>query len=468
VPFDSETETPASLLIKHITAPPPPLMDAGPAIQAVVDYALAKDREARYQKAGKLATDLLNALGMASTIPLTLQRPANQSTQQVTAPAESAARPRGAVKFPGKVIAIVGAILVLSLGAFGVWRLLTGSSAQNKEFGTLSFQDGSSPVDEATLAALNLPQLKEGTQYEVWLMSTSSEERHSLGVLTVDENGNGRLSFVDDEGHNLLAEADRFEITVEPKPDTSPNPSGQVAFSGALPPQTLVHIRHLLVAFSGAPNETGLGLGLLNEAKLLNLTAQDLLTAQQAGQLAEARQNAEALVNIIEGKNGQDFGDVDGDGTVTNPGDGFGLLLNGESIGYIQGTLEHAKLGAQTADATAHIQLHADHVMICAQNLDEWAAELRDLSLKIAQSDSVEAMEGNARQAAALSDRLLHGQDLNGNEIVDPLPQEGGAETAYQHALYMADISVLSGPNRMPPPAPPGTSSSNPGGLYGP
>jgi hypothetical protein len=206
----------------------------------------------------------------------------------------------------------------------------------------------------------------------------------------------------------------------------------------------------------------------LNESKLLNLTAQNMLSAQQAGQLAETRQNAEALVNIIEGKNGQDFGDVDGDGTVTNPGDGFGLLLNGESLGYIQGTLEHAKLGSQTADATAHIQLHAGHVVICAQNLDEWAAELRDLSLKIAQSESVEAMEGDARQAAALSDRLLHGQDLNGNEIVDPLPQEGGAETAYQHALYMADISVLSGSNRMPPPASSGNAPSHEGGEYGP
>ena len=53
-------------------------------------------------------------------------------------------------------------------------------------------------------------------------------------------------------------------------------------------------------------------------------------------------------------------------------------------------------------------------------------------------------------------------------DFVDPLPQEGGAQTAYQHTLYMADISVLQGPNRMPPPAPVGTSSSNAGGAYGP
>jgi len=465
-PFNSETETPASLLIKHITAPPPPLPEASPAIQAIMDYALAKDREARYQKAGKLAADLLNALGLAATAPLTVKRLADQPTQKLTVPREST--PRRAINFPLGVIAGLGVILVLGLGAFWGWRQFTGAGAEEKEFGTLSFQDGSSPVDEVTLSALNLPQPKTGTQYQVWLISTSGEERHPLGMLNLDEKGNGQLDYVDDQGHNLLAEADRFEITLEPNPDSSPNPSNEVVFSGALPPQTLVHIRHLLVAFDGAPNQTALVLGLLNQAKLLNLTTQAMLAAQQAGKLAETRQNAEALVNIIEGQNGQDFGDVDGDGTVTDPSDGFGLLLNGESIGYIQGTLEHAKLGALTPDATAHIQLHAEHVVICAQNLDEWAVELRDLSLEIAQSESVEAMEGNARQAAALADRLLHGQDLNGNEIIDPLPQEGGAQTAYQHTLYMADISILQGPNRTPRPAPPGTSPSNEAGEYGP
>jgi len=462
-PFDSETETPASLLIKHITASPPPLPQAGPAIQAVIDRALAKDRQARYQKAGDLAADLLSALGLAATV----QRPTDLGTQKV-APLGRSPAPRAA-NLPWRVIAAVGAILVLGVGLFWGWRLFaTSSSAQGKDFGTLSFQNGSNLVDEVTLAGVNLPQPKNGTQYEVWLINTGGEARHSLGVLKVDEKGRGQVNFVDPQGHNLLAEADRFEITLEPNPDPSPNPTDQVVFSGALPPLALVHIRHLLVAFAGAPNSTGLAIGLLSQTKLLDTTAQAMLAAQQAGNLAETRHNAEALVNVIEGKNGQDFGDVDGDGTVTNPGDGFGLLLNGDNLGYIQGTLAHAKLGAQTADATAHIQLHAGHVVICAQNLDGWAADLRDLSLQIARSQDVAAIGAKVRQAAALSDRLLHGQDLNGNEIVEPLPQEGGAETAYQHALYMADISVLSGPNRMPPPAPPGTSPPSGGNDYGP
>ena len=47
------------------------------------------------------------------------------------------------------------------------------------------------------------------------------------------------------------------------------------------------------------------------------------------------------------------------------------------------------------------------------------------------------------QQVAALADRFLNGKDLNGNEVIDPLPDEAGAKTAYQHARYLADIAVL-------------------------
>jgi len=62
LPFDSPTETPISLILKHIAEAPPPLPGASPAVQAVIDRALAKDREARYPKAGDLATELLTSI----------------------------------------------------------------------------------------------------------------------------------------------------------------------------------------------------------------------------------------------------------------------------------------------------------------------------------------------------------------------------------------------------------------------
>jgi serine/threonine-protein kinase len=59
LPFDSPTETPLSLIIKHLTEMPPPIPDVNPAVQAVLDRALAKNREQRYSRAGDLAADLL-------------------------------------------------------------------------------------------------------------------------------------------------------------------------------------------------------------------------------------------------------------------------------------------------------------------------------------------------------------------------------------------------------------------------
>ncbi len=79
--FDvADTEMPYALLLKHLTEAPPPLPGGNPALQAVLDRALAKKREARYQRAGDLAADLLvgifgarsiSAATSRSTLPLT-------------------------------------------------------------------------------------------------------------------------------------------------------------------------------------------------------------------------------------------------------------------------------------------------------------------------------------------------------------------------------------------------------------
>jgi len=46
------------------------------------------------------------------------------------------------------------------------------------------------------------------------------------------------------------------------------------------------------------------------------------------------------------------------------------------------------------------------------------------------------------RQAVALSHNMFRRSDLNGNERIEAISTEGGARTACQHALHMADIVV--------------------------
>jgi len=70
LPFDAPDETIFSLLLKHIHEPPPPIPALTPAVQAVVDRALAKRPEDRYQRAGDLATELMVSIfGLRASPP---------------------------------------------------------------------------------------------------------------------------------------------------------------------------------------------------------------------------------------------------------------------------------------------------------------------------------------------------------------------------------------------------------------
>jgi hypothetical protein len=131
---------------------------------------------------------------------------------------------------------------------------------------------------------------------------------------------------------------------------------------------------------------------------------------------------------------------------VDDPGDGYGLLLNGENLGYIQGSFTHADLALQAPDATEKMHTHGEHVKICATNMSEWTPELRDQLTTILRTplDSPD-LEGMIRKAVALADKIRNGIDVDGDEKVEPIPGEGGAVTAYEHAYYMADMVIVPG-----------------------
>jgi hypothetical protein len=59
-------------------------------------------------------------------------------------------------------------------------------------------------------------------------------------------------------------------------------------------------------------------------------------------------------------------------------------------------------------------------------------------------------LEGMVREAVALADKIRNGIDVNGNEKIEPVPGEGGAVTAYEHAYYMADMVIVQGASQPP------------------
>ena len=64
VPFEAETTW--GIIFKHINEPPPPIPGILPPVQNVIDRALAKDPDARYQTCRELAADYMDAIGMVS------------------------------------------------------------------------------------------------------------------------------------------------------------------------------------------------------------------------------------------------------------------------------------------------------------------------------------------------------------------------------------------------------------------
>ena len=468
LPFGGEDDTVASALIRHITEPPHPLPEVSKDVQAIVFRALAKDRSDRYSKASEMALEVRQALG----VPLgTRELDMLKASATYPTPAGLVAPPSVVTAKPsrtGRALWTVG-IIVLLLVAVGVGILLgtdvfddenpsspapAGLSMDDmpeESFGVLGFNSEAGQFgNQVMLYVTGLTPPSQDMNYEAWLLGP--ETRRSIGVLDVGSGGEGELTFADENGENLLAAFERFEITLEPSPDSNPLPTGDAVYSGAVPAEPLAHIRHLLTAFGRTPDGGGLVTNLMKHARLIAESTEALLDAQRATDLDAMKHEAEGLVNLIEGEGGEHFGDLDGDDEVTNPGDGFGLLPGAQNAGYIQTAIEHARYSAGTATATDNIMHQEQYFEAAAQNLGGWAAQLRDAALSIVESEDLSAAEPYVEQVITLAERFLSGQDADQDGSVEPIQDEGGAETALYYALRMADMPVLAGMDRVPDP----------------
>lgn len=469
VPFEADSSM--SVLHMHIYEPPPPIAGLSEKLQDVMDRALAKDPDQRFQTPLELAQAFETALtGTTEAETLLYPSAAKSITTRRRHPATVAEPGVNKQRLP-MFIGIIG-IAAIALGALAVSRISnpgitapptplpseehgsggipaapTDSSPAiappSDPIGLLRFQDGSAEADQVTFSSGNLPQPPDGSHYEAWLIADDGESLFSVGVIQFDAENRASLTFVDPAGRNLLAFYHGMQITIEPSPDNNPNPSNEVAFITSLPPNGFLHVRHLLSEFSSTPNQTAFVRGLKRNTDLLNDLAQKMLTSFEAGDEENVRLQAEQMLNLIVGNQSQDHKDWNGDGNIDDPGDGYGLLLNGSNTGYIQGTFSHANLSIQSPDATENMLIHGDHVKIAADNVSGWTAQLRDQLIGIIEAPSLSEAEPAIRQTVVFANQIRNGVDVNGNENIEPIPGEGGAMTAYEHSYYMADILLF-------------------------
>jgi hypothetical protein len=318
--------------------------------------------------------------------------------------------------------------------------------------GVLRFQDGTALADAVNISTDTLPLPAAGSQYEAWLIADDAKRRISIGVLSFDAANKAWLTFVDREGRNLLGKYSAMEITVEPSPDSNPNSSNNIAYVVRLPEDGLIHVRNLLFSSGATPNQIGFIHGLHTDTQLLSELGKRLLTAFESGNEPEVSLQAENMLNLIVGSRSEHYKDWNGNGSIDDPGDGYGLLLNGENLGYIQGTYTDAYLAATAEDATENMKVHGEHVQIAANNIGYWTLELRDQLTTISLAPFDSEMEGLIHQAVSLANQIHHGIDINGNENMEPVQGEGGALTAYELAYYMADMLIVPVANQTPTP----------------
>lgn len=453
VPFDAESSF--GVLMKHLNDPPPPIPGISKDLQSVINRALAKDPAHRYDSAGELVNEFEAVLS---------GKKLSEKTDTLKNIVSKATVPPHAVTAPSRLPILIGGVIVLALIVItGIWLLrpsLMPSAPRldpDQPVGHIAYNDFNYLVDQVIISINGLPPPEPGTHFEVWMLSQGGEKRRSIGNVTFDGNS-GQLNYINPNGDNLLAEFDQFEVTLEAN-DDDPTPSNEVVASSVFPPLALPHMRHLLVSIGNTPEGIALIQGLWDGSDTINTSVLELREAYSEEDEETVRLKTEEIINQLSGnKNLKLYKDWNGDGSIDDPMNGYGLLPNGDPTsgaeqGYIPQTLHTVRLIAESSDATRGIQEHRQKINVCIFNMEKWGRSLLDLALQLQNMPYGPEMEAIITEMELLSSRLVNGEDANGNGRIEPISDEGGADTAYVEAYLMAEMPLLPGAQRIPPPA---------------
>ena len=267
IPFQADTTF--GMLMKHINEPPPPIRGISSDLQALIDRALAKDPDLRYQSAGEMADEFLSIFNGQTVSPGTFYNAemARKAAEE-RRPPKSGSQPPIRFRWLRVVIETTVALLI----AFVIFQIV-GPVTQavtatpvprdpNVAAGKLRFGDFSNVMDEIRLT-LNSAELPgAGYHYDAWLISDDNATTRKLGNVTFNTAGVGQLSLIDPDQENILAGFNQIFISKEPDETDSNQPTGEIAYSSIFPPNTLIPIRKLLVLNETTPESLALIQGL--------------------------------------------------------------------------------------------------------------------------------------------------------------------------------------------------------------
>lgn len=461
-------DTPVSIIFKQAHEPLPPPREFRPdlpeSVEQILLTALAKDREERFQNAAEFKAALLQVQGsLAGDKGVNLappDKPTRRDVRPLASPEVEKETPKAK---PWGLLATAGGGLLLVIVLAGLFLSFRGQTAQENPGPAIAAEataplveasrpepvvaGGESPVgtlrfvDNDTVRAGNfilhmdgVDAPPSGSHYELWL--TDSNREKTLNLVSQLVVNNGRVNFEGSTGQNLLGNYSQVIVSLEPDDDSEAGMSDQIAFVGSLPGEPLAHLRQ--VTFKDPVNGQGFLPGAEEQILIAISHTGFVQEALAADDLNQARRHAEHVVNILEGKEGPHFGDLDGDGLAQNPGDGFGVRS------YLARALEQIQLASETATATADTQLYADRILSTGNNTLALVDAAAEKALQIFAADTVAEAQAFADELEMLVDQVLNGADLDGNGAIDPTKNEGGLEALYQDSLQMGEMTIFA------------------------
>jgi len=463
LPFEGETTM--GVLMKHINEPPAPIPGLPTGMQYVLDRALAKDVDDRFQTPAEFGDAFRKAIDNKidfSTLDVLSPKPTRKRAKKLFNNRKNNwILPVGV----GLILVALGAGIffsgVLSFGAPATGTPALTSTGSNAlpalsmtaartetpiaaillgRTGVLQFSDESAVADQAKLIATALLAPPPGNQYQVWLVE--GKNRLSLGILNLDANGKGELTYKNDQGLNLIGNYSGVEVSIEPSPDPDPKSSGIIVYSFTHAPDGLPHLRALLTSYPNAPNQTALVQGLHTDIGTINELAKEMQKAGANSNIDRVRLNAEAILNLIVGDQSPDHKDWNNDGQADDPSDGYGLLLNGRNQGFLDATFTETDAAVNSAGASQQMITGGEGVKSGVQNLAQWTDQLRQMLTEILTTASASDIKQKAAAAAALTTTMLNGVDQDQNGTVEPSAGEAGAQLVYEQAYRMGDMPL--------------------------
>ncbi|HLV99700.1 MAG TPA: serine/threonine-protein kinase [Ktedonobacterales bacterium] len=356
------------------------------------------------------------------------------------------------------LIIIGGGILLIALGNKTTPQTNLNPAASN--IGSVTFSDSdpndfSHPANTLQATFSNMRQPTGGSTYFAWLCDSGSSTCALVGAVLVQRNGSATLK--DSQANNLLGVSNlaklatnlTFEITQEQTESSSPpsKPSQNVIYSGQIVSNVLLHIRHQLAAFPNKGelfpgNTTALDTGLGVDATLLNQLAQQL---QAASTLTDQQVAAEEMLNLIAGKAGQKDWNQDGQTSIAQGDDGFGMGTNAtvnastcsgqQNSSYLSLTMQHACLAAK-ASGTANLSSLFNKIKAAGANIAAALATVQTIAQKIAQATNANAFsQGDVNTLVQTADAILNG-------VTGETSQQDGARQILLYSEAMATITV--------------------------